>query len=165
MNVRIKCVSFTSVNQTKLSTWKYIFQKSSGGDIIAIIIGHILLLHSLLNLSFPVCVSDPQMFFSPHPPFHLPPVIFSSSLSTSCLLSFPDLQGSESHLCAVLSTLHCVQSALRRQNNDVFHLWALRSSVSSSDFVGFFSWKVEWMFLTVLWKPWRTHSHQIQLAV
>lgn len=78
-------------------------------------------------------------------------------------LLFPDLREFESYLFAVLSTLHCVQSALRRQDKDVFHFWAIRPFLFPFLIsLVFFSWEFKlFIFLTTVWKPWWRTSERL----
>lgn len=118
------------------------------------------LFHVLIRLSCPVGSARFLSVFLPLPPSSLfsPPYLLLFSLHFIPLL-FPDLRESESYLFAVLSSLHCVQSAPRRQNKDVFHLQALRpflffDVINRAPFI-FSSWKASlWLlFLTAVWKP------------
>lgn len=59
-------------------------------------------------IHLPVCIRFLNVFL--FPPYLLP--FFLHFIP----LLFPDLREFESYLCAPLSTLHCVQSALRRKN-------------------------------------------------
>lgn len=87
--------------------------------------------HFFFNQSFQFSESLPTCLFhqipQSYPSFYLPLISFPRFLP----LLFPDLREFELHLFAVLSSLHAVQSALRRR--DIFHFRPLRpSSVSDS---------------------------------
>lgn len=117
------------------------------------------------SLSFPVCVSDPQMFFLP------PILLFIFPWLPSCLLSPPHVSCPSQifrglSLTSVLSCLPYTVSSL---------LWGDKTTMSSTyePSALLFPPLTLWdsspgrlsECLTVIWKPWRTHSHQIQPAV
>lgn len=123
---------------------------------------HVLVISAALSV-----LSDSSVTFSSPPPLSSSPPHPHPLLSLHFIpLLFPDLRGFESYLFAVLSTLHCVQSALRRQNKDVFHLTSPQTfSVSFSEFIGVLLPCLVFFVFNCGMEALRTHSHQIRTAV